>query len=107
MGGIRVGFVSTFNSAEGTATVTYPDRCNEVTGDLLVLSPLGLPQTLKPGEMVLVVHLDSGTEEGVVIGGFSGTESGASISVSGGNLMLSDSSGSTTLGKIISKLGGG
>ncbi len=106
MGAIRVGFVSTFNASQGTATVTYPDRSNEVTGELLVFSPLGLPQTLTPGEMVLVVHLDSGTEEGVVIGGFSGSESGTSIRASGGSLTFSDSSGSTTLGKIISKLGG-
>lgn len=107
MGGIRIGFVSSFNVNEGTATVTYPDRCNEVTGDLLVLSPLGLPQILIPGEMVLVVHLDSGSEEGVVIGNFSGADTGASISASDGNLKFSDASGTTTLGEIISKMGDG
>ena len=105
MGGIRVGFINSFNAAEGTATVIYPDRCNEVTGELLVLSPLGLSQILIPGEMVLVVHLDSGSEEGVVIGGFSGVDAGASISTSGGNLKFSDSSGTTTLGEIINKMG--
>ena len=61
---IRIGFVNSFNEAEGTATVNYPDRGNEVTGDLLVFSPLGLPQHLAVGEMVLVLHLDSGSEEG-------------------------------------------
>lgn len=106
MGGIRVGFVSTFNAAEGTATVTYPDRSNEVTGELLVLSPLGLPQKLTPGEMVLVLHLDSGSEEGVVVGGFSGSDSGASIRAQGGNLTFSDASGTATLGDILSKMEG-
>ena len=103
---IRIGFVNSFNEAEGTATVNYPDPGNEVTGDLLVFSPLGLPQHLAVGEMVLVLHLDSGSEEGVVLGGFSGAESGASVKVSGGRLSFSDASGSATLGEILSEMGG-
>lgn len=77
-----------------------------MTGDLLVFSPLGLPQHLAVGEMVLVLHLDSGSEEGVVLGGFSGAESGASVKVSGGRLSFSDASGSATLGEILSEMGG-
>lgn len=104
MGGIRIGFVNSFNETDGTATVRYPDRCDEVTGDLLVLSPLGLPQYLEIDEMVLVVHLDSGIEEGVVIGGFLGSDSGVSIRALGGNLNFSDISGSTTLSEILSEM---
>lgn len=43
MGGIRIGFVNSFNEADGTATVRYPDRCDEVTGDLTVAVPIRTP----------------------------------------------------------------
>lgn len=98
----RVGFINSYNASEGTATVRYPDRGNEVTGDLMVFAPLGMQQDLEKDQMVLVIHLDSGSEEGVVIGGFEG--SGATIKTTGGHMSFRDSSGSTTLQNIINKL---
>lgn len=68
MGDIRIGFVNSYNDAEGTATIRYPDRGNEVTGEMLVLCPQGKKQKLEPEQMVLVAHLSSGPEDGVVLG---------------------------------------
>ena len=52
--GLRIGFVSSYNAAAGMASVYYPDRMGEVTGELPVFSPCGLVQVLQKGDAVLV-----------------------------------------------------
>lgn len=103
--GIRIGFVSTYNAAEGMASIHYPDRMGEVTADLPVYSPCGLIQKLSVGDAVLVLHLSNGEEAGIVLGSYSvaGDVPAAGISVEGSSLILKDSSGSISLKKIIEK----
>lgn len=102
MGGNRIGFVSSFDEANGTASVYYPDRNDQVTGQLPVFAPFGCMQKLKKDQMVLVAHLDSGSEGGIVMGPVSG--SGAAIEGSGNSLTFKDSSGTVTLAQIKAKL---
>lgn len=103
--GIRIGFVSSYDAGTGMAAIYYPDRCQEVTDTLPVFAPFGILQTLVKGDAVLVVHLSNGQEAGIVIGTYSveGDVPQAGISLSGGNLVFKDASGSITLGEIIKK----
>ncbi len=103
--GLRIGFVSSYNAAAGMASVYYPDRMGEVTGDLPVFSPCGLVQVLQKGDAVLVLHLSNGGEAGIVLGSYSvrGDVPGAGILVDGGMLTLKDASGSIPLSRIIAK----
>lgn len=65
---IRVGKISSINYEEGTARVLYTDRDNSVTRELPFLSSeYNMP---KVGDQVLVVHISSGEEAGVIIGKF-------------------------------------
>ena len=65
---VRVGRISTINYEEGTARVIYTDRDNSVTRELPFLSSeYNMP---KKGDQVLVVHISSGEEAGVIIGKF-------------------------------------
>ena len=102
MGRNSVGFVSSFDGANGTASIYYPDRNDQVTGQLPVFAPFGCRQTLKKDQMVLVLHLDSGSEGGIVMGPISGSAAG--MDGSGGSLTLKDSSGSVTVAQIKEKL---
>lgn len=103
--GIRIGFVSTYNAESGTASIYYPDRCNQVTDELPVFTPFGLLQTLTKDDAVLVLHLSNGSEAGIVLGGYSvdGDVPEAGLSISNGNLILKDSNGSISLKTIIDK----
>lgn len=104
--GIRMGFISSYNTATGMASIYYPDRCHEVTSELPVLAPFGLLQQLNKDDPVFVLHLSNGAETGVILGGYSvdGDVPAATISTDGSNLILQDASGTTTLGNILSRL---
>lgn len=104
--GNRIGFVSAFDPGTGMASVYYPDRNGEVTGNLPVFAPFGMRQELKKGDAVLVLHLSNGGSAGIVIGGYTVAKSvpAAGISVTDGNMMLRDANGSISLNDIISKL---
>lgn len=101
-----MGFVSSYNAATGMASIYYPDRCHEVTSELPVLAPFGLLQQLNKDDPVFVLHLPNGTESGVVLGGYSvdGDVPAAACFADGNNLVLRDSSGTTTLRDILSRL---
>lgn len=103
--GLRIGFVSSYNAGTGMASVYYPDRMGEVTGDLPVFAPCGLVQILRKGDAVLVFHLSNGGEAGIVLGSYSvrGDVPAAGIFVDGGMMTLGDSSGSIPLSRIIAK----
>lgn len=105
--GIRIGFVSSFNRSTGMASVHYADRNGEVTDELPVLTPCGLFQDLKKGDAVLVVHLSNGSTAGIILGTYTaeGGTPAAGILVSGGKLVLRDSSGTIELKRIIEKCG--
>lgn len=63
---IRLGKVSSVNYASGTVRVVYHDRDDSVTREIPMLSnEYAMPE---PGDMVLVLHLSSGAEAGVVLG---------------------------------------
>lgn len=62
---VRIGEVSKVNMSDGTVQVYYDDRDDEVTGDLTCLEAAG---TLKVGDIVAVIHMDTGTEEGICLG---------------------------------------
>ncbi|MBO5573355.1 MAG: hypothetical protein J5947_03840 [Clostridium sp.] len=104
-GDIRIGFVSSYDAANGTASVYYPDRANEVTTQLPVFAPCGCAQTLNKDDMVLVAHLSNGGVAGMVIGAAM-KSSAAGLRADGGTLTLFDSSGSVTVQDIITRLGG-
>ena len=103
--GLRIGFVSSWNAGTGMASVHYPDRMGEVTGELPVFAPCGMMQVLRKGDAVLVLHLSNGREAGIVLGSYSvrGDVPGAGITVDGGQMTLKDSTGSIPLSKIIAK----
>ena len=104
--GIRLGFVSSYNAATGMASIYYPDRNHQVTSELPVYSPFGLLQKLNKDDPVYVLHLGSGAETGVILGGYSvdGDVPVAEISTDGSNLILKDSTNTTTLGNILARL---
>lgn len=104
--GIRMGFISSYNAATGMAAIYYPDRSHQVTSELPVFAPFGLLQQLNKDEPVFVLHLSNGSETGVVLGGYSvdGDVPEAGLSTNGSNLILKDSSNTTTLGSILTRL---
>ena len=102
-GGPRIGFISSYNASAGTASIYYPDRCKDVTGELPVFMPCGLTQGLEKGDAVLVLHLSNGSEAGIVMGKYAQGACGAGIAVEGDTLTLKDSSGSIKLSQIIAK----
>ena len=106
-GGNRIGFISSYDPATGMAAVYYPDRNQEVTGELPVFAPFGLQQELKKGDAVLVLHLSDGGGAGIVLGGYSvpGSVPAAGITIAGGDMVLKDKNGSVSLRDIISRCG--
>ena len=67
---IRQGKISSIDKKKGMARVVYSDRDNEVTALFPILQVSGENCNLKVGDMVLVVHLSSGTQDGVILGTF-------------------------------------
>jgi len=63
---IRIGRISSVNISKGMARVTYPDRDDAVTADLPLLAHEY--QMPKIGDIVLVLHMPGGHENGVIIG---------------------------------------
>lgn len=73
---IRTGIVSTVNKTARTVRVTYPDKDDLVSGELLVIGPsmIGLTPVELPevGQPVLVGYPDNSTDGyclGVIPGG--------------------------------------
>ncbi len=96
---VRVGYISSFDAAKGTASVYYPDRSGMVIQNVRVFAPLGCRQLLQKDDQVLVLHLSNGGEAGYVIG--KAVDGGASINAMGGELSLSGSAGTITLSELI------
>ena len=69
---IRIGRVSAVDYAAGAVEVAYHDRDDSVTAALPMLS--SVYQMPAAGDLVLVLHLSSGSEAGVVLGRFYGDE---------------------------------
>ena len=67
---IRIGRVSAVDYAAGAVEVAYHDRDDSVTAALPMLS--SVYQMPAAGDLVLVRHLSSGSEAGVVLGRFYG-----------------------------------
>lgn len=68
---IRTGIVSTVNTIARSVRVTYPDKDDLVSGELLVIGPITLEMP-EPGETVLVGYPDNSTDGyclGVISGG--------------------------------------
>lgn len=107
--GIRVGIVSAYDQKTGTASIYYPDRCDEVTDNLPVLAPFGMLQKLNKGDFVTVLHLSNGKEAGVILGSYSSDDDvpAARITTTGESITFEDSSGSITLREIIEMCRGG
>lgn len=102
---IRVGFVSTVNTAAGTVTVVYPDRNNSVTDELPIFCFGGIMQTLKKGSAVLVAHLSNDSTAGIVLGTYAaeGSIPAAGIQINNGKMEFKDATGTITLQEIIAK----
>ena len=65
---IRIGRISAINYTDGTARIVYTDRDNAVTPELPLLSAeYCMP---KVDDLVLVLHLPTGAEAGVILGRF-------------------------------------
>jgi len=103
--GIRIGLVSSYDEETGTASIYYPDRCDEVTDNLPVFAPFGMLQKLHKGDFVIALHLSNGSEAGVVLGCYSsdGDVTAARITTTGESITFEDSSGTITLREIIEK----
>jgi len=101
--GIRVGFISSYNAAAGTASIYYPDRTGNITAELPVFSPCGLLQKLEKDEEVWVLHLPNGSAAGLVMGKCSaeGDTPKASIYTENDSLTLKDPSGIFTLAQLL------
>lgn len=69
MGDIRAGKVSSVEYETGMVKVTYPDKNNEVTASLSLLSYGGEYSMPCIGDNVIVLHLSNGSSRGVVLGG--------------------------------------
>lgn len=67
---IRIGKVSRINYATGTIAVTYCDRDDSVTDLLPYLTLGGEYHMPKIEQYVAVVHLSTGAEMGIVLGGY-------------------------------------
>ena len=68
MDSIRIGRISAINYTDGTARIVYTDRDNAVTPELPLLSAeYCMP---KVDDLVLVLHLPTGAEAGVILGRF-------------------------------------
>lgn len=65
---IRVGKISSINTASGTVRVTYPDRDDSVTAEIPMFSMYGEFKQLKVGADVLVLHLSNGAAAGICMG---------------------------------------
>ena len=70
MDSIRIGRVSSVNSAAGTIQVLYTDRSASVTSDIPYFSFNDEYKMPKKEQMVLVLHLANGSSAGVVLGKF-------------------------------------
>ncbi len=122
-GGIRIGKVSKIDYATGMISVVYTDRDASVTALLPSVNFGGKYKMPAIGSMVLVAHLSTGAEGGVVIGnywnkgntpGVSGAgvcrdELGSSpgeayIEYDGSDITFKSPAGTLTLGEIIQKL---
>jgi hypothetical protein len=101
--GIRVGYISTYNAEDGTASIYYPDRSHDVTAELPIFSPCGLLQVLKKGDQVLVFHLPTGSAAGFIMGEClsDGDVPKASVYVNDDSLTLKDPDGVITLRQVI------
>lgn len=98
---IRIGFVSSVG-VTGVA-VNYPDL-GKTTDELPVLSFGGMKQSFKKGDAVVVAHLSSDHSSGIILGTYyAADDPGAGISVNGGSMTFSDSSGKISLAEIIAK----
>jgi phage baseplate assembly protein gpV len=64
---IRVGVVSSVNSSTGSARVTFSDRSNLVSSELLVMK---YAWPVEPGEHVLCIFLPTGNAAGFVLGAY-------------------------------------
>ena len=67
---IRIGKVSSVNSATGMVSVTYPDLDDSVTAEFSLFAPTGEYSAPPIGSDVLVLHLSNGQSEGIVMGRF-------------------------------------
>lgn len=67
---IRIGKVSSVDSAAGTVRVVYHEKDDAVTRSIPMLSPVfsGLYSLPEVGDQVLVLHLSNGAEAGIVLG---------------------------------------
>lgn len=120
-----IGRVSKVNYEDGTVRVTYPERDGMVTDDLPMLALSGEYRMPAVGDEVIVTHLSSNRNFGVVLGRYWGSgnvpaESGkglflkeigtapgeAYIKCEGDEITFHDKNGSVTLAEIISALGG-
>ena len=111
---MRIGRVSSVDYEKGLVSVTYPDRNDNTTALLPVLSN-GRYRMPAIGELVLVAHLTSGPSAGVVLGtitneaqgirGAAGTcildLQGGTVTVASGSLRIADGSGGITVAEIL------
>ena len=96
----RIGYISTYDKAKGTASVYYPDRTGETTNQIPVFTPFGAIGTMRKGDMVLVEYLDNGSA--VILGTFAGNGAPeCGITTLGGSLTLKDASGSITVAELL------
>ena len=101
---VRIGYVSAYDEAAGTASVYYPDRDGQTTVQMPVLQPFGLKQTLKKDMAVIVVHLSNGGEAAVVLGAYGeDTKSGVKTE-DGAELFLYNAVYTTTLTNLMETL---
>lgn len=97
-GTIRIGYVSSYNEGNNSASVYYPDRSGSVTSEFSILAPCGMKQKLKKGEAVIVAHLSNGEVEGIILGPI-GTD-GAGIDA-GNEMTIKGASGSVTSADLV------
>ncbi len=67
---IRIGRISSINSAQGLVRVTYPDMDNSVTSEIPLFNMNGEYKMPRIGSNCLVVHLSNGQAAGICLGGY-------------------------------------
>lgn len=112
---IRTGKISSVNYKSGMVTVTYPDKADSVTAEIpcLTAGEYNMPLV---GEQVAVIHLSTGTEDGICLGAVSSENQKPEVTGKGnfhkklgtaemqtinGKLSFSDSTGTVSIEDIL------
>ena len=118
MQAVRMGYINTYDSKSGMATVIFPDEGGKISSELPFLNIGGICIPPDLGDPVVVLYRGKGASDAFIAGGFWNEENtpqaggdpcidlkgGACIRQVGGLLELKDSGGSITVAELLEEL---